>query len=72
MDTKARRSLIGILQQLPQGKLNTIHDFTFALEACQRAVLIHKGKVVAQGLCKDMLYNQELLSQYEVEGLGGI
>ena len=71
LDTRARRALIGLLQQLPQGKLIATHDFTFALETCQQALVIHRGKIVAQGPCKELLYNQQLLAQYEIEGLGG-
>lgn len=49
LDHKARRSLIGVLQQLPHAKIIATHDMAFAAEICDRVVMLKDGRVAADG-----------------------
>jgi len=47
LDPRARRNLIGILAELPQGKLIATHDLALAEELCSRILLLQDGRLVA-------------------------
>ncbi|MCL1790663.1 MAG: energy-coupling factor ABC transporter ATP-binding protein [Peptococcaceae bacterium] len=47
LDPRARRNLIDILGELPQGKLIATHDLAFAGEMCSRVLLLERGEIVA-------------------------
>lgn len=49
LDPRARRCLIRTLISLPHTKLIATHDIGFALEVCDRAVLLREGSVFAAG-----------------------
>ena len=56
LDPRARRYLISILSELPQGKLIATHDLALAEAVCSRALLMQNGKLVADkgiGLLSD-------------------
>lgn len=67
LDSKNRRNLINILNQLPQTKLIISHDLDFILETCQRVVVLYDGKIVADGSCEDILSDKTLLEAYSLE-----
>ena len=67
LDSKNRRNLIRILNQLSQTKLIISHDLDFILETCQRVIVLYNGKIVADGRCKDILSNKRLLETYSLE-----
>ncbi|MDE5603101.1 MAG: energy-coupling factor ABC transporter ATP-binding protein [Helicobacter sp.] len=67
LDLKNRRNLIHILNNLHQTKLITSHDLDFLLETCSQIIILYKGEIVAQGKCKEILANKELLEQYNLE-----
>lgn len=67
LDSKNRRNLIRILNQLSQIKLIISHDLDFILETCQRVIVLYNGKIVADGRCKDILSNKRLLETYSLE-----
>ncbi|MEG1501008.1 MAG: ABC transporter ATP-binding protein [Clostridiales bacterium] len=69
-DHKARRNLIRILADLPYTKLIATHDLCFAAEVCQRAVLLKKGRLFADGPCRQLLYDAPLMDQCGVESIG--
>ena len=65
LDPRARRNLINILLDLPQGKLIATHDLAFAADVCPRFLLLQNGKLFADG-------GRELLrdtTQLEAAGL---
>ncbi len=70
LDPKARRTLILTLNTLPHTKLIATHDLTFAVETCKRAVLLKSGKVFADGLTVNLLYDKELMDECGVEAIG--
>ncbi|MDE5592315.1 MAG: energy-coupling factor ABC transporter ATP-binding protein, partial [Helicobacter sp.] len=67
LDSKNRRNLIQILNQLPQTKIITSHDLDFILETCQRVIILAGGEIVANGISKEILKNKELLETYSLE-----
>jgi len=69
LDPKARRTLIQTLNGLNHTKLVATHDLTFALETCKRAVLLKDGRVFADGLSNDILFNEKLMDACGVEAI---
>ncbi len=69
LDPKARRNLIGILNQLPHTMLIATHDLTFAAQICDRCVVIRQGKVFADGKTNELLYDEALMEQADVEAI---
>ena len=55
LDPPGQRSLVQLLQKLPQAKLIITHDVHFALALATRAVFFDKGKVVADGAVEDIV-----------------
>lgn len=49
LDPPARRSLIHLLENLPQAKVLITHDIGFARALAKRAVFFEQGKVAAEG-----------------------
>ena len=60
LDPRARRNLISILSELPQGKLIATHDLAFAEKVCSRVLLLQNGKLVANGDSK-LLHDTTML-----------
>ena len=55
LDPPGQRSLLQLLQRLPQAKLIVTHDVPFAMALATRAVFFEKGKVVADGSVEDIV-----------------
>lgn len=70
LDPKARRSLIYTLSCLPETKLIATHDLTFAEETCSRCILLKDGKIFADGMTKELLYDASLMEACGVEAIG--
>jgi len=60
LDPRARRNLISVLLELPQGKLIATHDLAFAEKMCSRVLLLQDGKIVADGETKLLLDTDKL------------
>lgn len=63
LDPRARRSLIKILNGLPQTKLIATHDLAFAEAVASRAIVLKRGRVFADGAARDILHNEKLLEE---------
>ncbi|MDR2527997.1 MAG: energy-coupling factor ABC transporter ATP-binding protein [Synergistaceae bacterium] len=55
LDLRARRNLLRILKDLPQTMLIAVHDLDFALDLCNRAILLEKGYIRADGPIEKIL-----------------
>ncbi len=66
LDPRGRRELIGILKDLPQGKLIASHDLEFVLASCPRTIVFDKT-VLADGPTMELLVNAELMNQHGLE-----
>ncbi|HWR18229.1 MAG TPA: ABC transporter ATP-binding protein [Clostridia bacterium] len=69
LDPKARRNLIQTLNSLSHTKLVATHDLRFALATCKRAVLLKDGKVFADGISNEILFNEKLMDACGVEAI---
>lgn len=63
LDPRARRNLIALLGSLKQAKIIATHDLDFAVKTCPRAIILHGGKIAADGLTEELLSDTELLAR---------
>jgi cobalt/nickel transport system ATP-binding protein len=67
LDPLGRRELVQTLQGLDLTLLIITHDLPFALELCQRSVIVDGGTVIAEGPTAEILANEALLRQHRLE-----
>jgi cobalt/nickel transport system ATP-binding protein len=67
LDPASRRELAEILQSLDVTLLMVTHDLPFALQLCERSVVLSGGKIVADGNTIDILTNDELMRSHRLE-----
>ena len=67
LDPAARRELADILRSLDVTVLMVTHDLPYALELCERAVILHDGVIAADGSTGDLLGDPELMSRHRLE-----
>jgi cobalt/nickel transport system ATP-binding protein len=67
LDPQARRNVINTLDSLKMTKIIATHDLDMALDICDRVIILHHGSVFADGAVKDILLDENLLSQCHLE-----
>ena len=67
LDPQARRELAEILLSLPVTMLMVTHDLPYALQLCERSVVLNEGKIVADGPTREILADTELLARHRLE-----
>jgi cobalt/nickel transport system ATP-binding protein len=67
LDPAARRELAEILRGLPVTLLMVTHDLPYALELCDRAVVLDGGRIVADGGAGELLIDTDLLARHRLE-----
>jgi cobalt/nickel transport system ATP-binding protein len=67
LDIRSRRRLISLLQGSNETMLIAAHDLELILEVCNRIVLLDKGKVVADGVPREIMGNDELMEAHGQE-----
>jgi cobalt/nickel transport system ATP-binding protein len=67
LDPASRRELVEVLTSLEVAMLVVTHDLPFALQLCERSVILSGGVIVADGSTPDLLADAELLAQHRLE-----
>ena len=67
LDPAGRRELAGVLADLDTTLVMVTHDLPYALELCERTVIIDAGEVVADGKTADILSDTALLQAHRLE-----
>lgn len=67
LDPASRRELAEILRSLDVTLLMVTHDLPYALELCSRAVILSNGKIVEDRAIKELLNDEQTLSNYRLE-----
>ena len=67
LDPASRRELVDVLQSLDVAQLVITHDLPFALELCERAIIVSDGRVVADGATATLLADDDLLRANRLE-----
>ncbi|HLA67773.1 MAG TPA: ATP-binding cassette domain-containing protein [Acidimicrobiia bacterium] len=67
LDPATRRELAALLLRLDITSLVVTHDLPFALEVCERSVIIDDGTIVADGPTRRLLGNHALMAAHRLE-----
>jgi cobalt/nickel transport system ATP-binding protein len=67
LDPSSRRELADVIQRLGVTVLMVTHDLPYALQLCERSVILSDGVIVADRPTRDLLADQDLLAQHRLE-----
>ncbi|MEV4367734.1 ABC transporter ATP-binding protein [Nonomuraea sp. NPDC049637] len=67
LDPAARRELAEILRSLDVTVLMVTHDLPYALELCERSLILSGGVIAADGPTRELLADAELLAEHRLE-----
>ncbi len=61
LDPRARQRLIDLLQTFTHTKIIATHDLDLAMDLCERTIVLHKGRITADGPTRKIFQNDALL-----------
>src|SRR5690606_41456086 len=67
LDPASRRELAEILRSLDVTMLMVTHDLPYALELCERSLILSGGVIVADGPTHEILADGDLLAAHRLE-----
>ena len=67
LDPASRRELAEIVRSLDVTVLMVTHDLPYALELCERSVILDRGVIVADGSTPDLLSDGALMAAHRLE-----
>ena len=67
LDPRARRLLIELLKSFLHTKIIATHDLDMVPELCERTIVIHDGRVTADGPTADVFGDDALLTRSSLE-----
>lgn len=67
LDPMGRRKLITLLKDFTHTKIVATHDLDMVWDICERTIVIGDGKIIAEGLTKDILSDKELMEKSQLE-----
>jgi len=67
LDPASRRELAAILRSLDTTLLMVTHDLPYAVQLCERSVVLSEGRIVADGPTVDLLSDADLLARNRLE-----
>lgn len=72
LDIKHKVEVIKVLQKLSNERgitcILSLHDIDLALKGCQIVCLVNNGRVLAQGIPEDIIYDGVIKELYEIKG----
>jgi cobalt/nickel transport system ATP-binding protein len=67
LDPRSRSRLIALLKTFHHTKIIATHDLDMALDLCERTIVLHRGKITADGPTSKIFQDQALLSESGLE-----
>jgi len=67
LDPLSRRNLINLLKTFSHTKIIATHDLDMILDLCERTIILHEGRVAADGKTLDLLRNDRLMEESHLE-----
>lgn len=67
LDPKARHQLIDLLKSFDHTKIIATHDLDMVLDLCERTIVIHDGRITADGATADVFHDDGLLAGSHLE-----
>jgi cobalt/nickel transport system ATP-binding protein len=67
LDPRARRHLIDLLKTFKHTKIIASHDLDMVLSLCERTIVLHRGRIMADGPTKGIFCNDSLLEESHLE-----
>jgi cobalt/nickel transport system ATP-binding protein len=67
LDPRARRQLIALLKTFTHTKIIASHDLDMVLDLCERTIVLHQGRVLADGPTLDIFSDDALLDAGHLE-----
>ncbi len=67
LDPVARRELAEIVLGLSETILLVTHDLPYALQLCERAVVLDQGRVAVDGATREVLADRETMAEHRLE-----
>jgi cobalt/nickel transport system ATP-binding protein len=67
LDPASRRELADILRSLDVTILMVTHDLPYAVELCERSVVLSEGAIVADGATREVLADDALMTRHRLE-----
>jgi cobalt/nickel transport system ATP-binding protein len=64
LDPRGKWDIIGVLKSLPVTRVIVSHDLELVAALCRRAVVLDKGRVVADGTTAEILADKNLLAEH--------
>ncbi len=67
LDPQARRQLINLLHTFKHSKIIATHDLDMVMDLCERTIILHDGKIKADGHTSEIFRNEQLLAESHLE-----
>ena len=67
LDPRSRRQLIALLKEFTHTKIIATHDLDLVMDLCERTIVIHKGRIAADGPTMEIFGDETLLEANHLE-----
>jgi cobalt/nickel transport system ATP-binding protein len=67
LDPFARRRLIGRIREFDHTRILTSHDLDMVLDLCERVIVLHEGRIRADGPALEIFNDETLLAECRLE-----
>ncbi len=67
LDPRSRRQLIELLLSFTHTKIVATHDLDLVMDVCERSLVIHEGRILADGKTEEIFSDEALLARSHLE-----